>query len=82
MKKLAGVFLGIIGIILIIFSIIVLVKAFDAFSAMGSSTDSIGYTIGSIIFPLLLTVTGRWIFRKGLELRRNGPEKNNPSDKV
>lgn len=76
MKKLAGVLLIVFGIILIIFSILVLIKAFDTFTIMGSSADSIGYTIGSIIFPLLLTVIGRWIYRKGRELSKNNPVNN------
>lgn len=76
MKKLAGLLLIVFGIILIIFSILVLIKAFDTFTLMGSSAESVGYTIGSIIFPLLLTVIGRWIYRKGRELLRKTPVNN------
>ena len=68
MKKLAGYFLLILGILLILTSIMALVRAFDIFTTMDSSTESIGYTLGSIIFPLLLTVFGRWVFRKGKSL--------------
>lgn len=73
MKKLLGFFLSLLGIILIIFSIVVLVRAFDLFTHMGSSSENIGYTLGSIIFPLLITVLGRWLYRKGREIRRALP---------
>ena len=65
MKKIAGITLIVVGVLLIITSIMALVRAFDIFTAMDSSAESVGYTIGSIVFPLLLTVIGRWIFRKG-----------------
>jgi hypothetical protein len=71
MKKLAGNLLILLGILVILFSIIVLVKAFDLFTTMDSGIESIGYTIGNIIFPLLITVLGRWMFRKGKELTRS-----------
>jgi multisubunit Na+/H+ antiporter MnhG subunit len=70
MKKLAGALLIITGIILIIISIMGLIKAFDTFTQMESTSESIGYVLGSIIFPLLLTVFGRWLFRKGFKLWR------------
>jgi multisubunit Na+/H+ antiporter MnhG subunit len=71
MKKILGFFLILSGVILIIISIMGLVKAFDVFSNMDSSKESIGYTFGSIIFPLLLTVTGRWILRKGIKFMKS-----------
>lgn len=76
MKKILGILLIITGVILIIISIMGLVKAFDTFSTLGSSPESIGYTFGSIIFPLLLTVVGRWIFRKGLAYSKIKKETN------
>ena len=75
MKKAAGVLLILIGVIIILFSILILVKAFDSFSAMGSTTESIVYTIGNIIFPLLLTVSGRWVFRKGQGLLKGNVQR-------
>ena len=75
MKKILGILLIITGVILIIISIMGLVKAFDAFATLGSSPESIGYTFGSIIFPLLLTVFGRWLFRKGLAYSKTRKEK-------
>jgi multisubunit Na+/H+ antiporter MnhG subunit len=69
-KKVLGFILIVIGVCLILISILVLVKAFDVFTEMGSSSENIVYTLGSIVFPLLLTVFGRWVFRKGFELRR------------
>jgi multisubunit Na+/H+ antiporter MnhG subunit len=71
MKKVLGYALILTGVVLILISIMGLVKAFDTFSMMGSSTESIGYTFGSIVFPLLLTVSGRWVFRKGLKFSKN-----------
>jgi hypothetical protein len=70
MKKITGGFLIVMGIITILISIMGLVKAFDVFPSMDSNIESIGYVFGSIVFPLLLTVVGRWIFRKGLALFR------------
>ncbi len=74
MRKILGFFLILLGVILIIISIMGLVKAFDTFSTMGSSAVSVGYTFGSVVFPLLLTVFGRWVFRKGLAIFRNKAE--------
>jgi Na+/phosphate symporter len=68
MKKLLGILLILIGVVLILFSIAVLVKAFDAFTAKESSFEAIGYTLGNIIFPLIITVFGRWVYRKGRAL--------------
>ncbi|WP_317899682.1 hypothetical protein [Aurantibacillus circumpalustris] len=73
MKKLSGYLLLIIGIILILISIVALVRAFDVFTSLDSTAESIGYTLGSIIFPLLLTVLGRWVFRKGKGLIKEKP---------
>jgi|GEM_PF-6208314 len=71
MKKIYGFFIILLGIIFILISIMGLVRAFDAFTQLGSSTENIVRTLGSIVFPLLLTVTGRWLFRKGLVLWKN-----------
>jgi multisubunit Na+/H+ antiporter MnhG subunit len=72
MKKLLGLLLIVSGATFIFISIAGLVKAFDVFSNMDSSGESMGYAFGSIFFPLLLTVIGRWIFRKGVAQLR-GP---------
>ena len=66
-----GFFLILAGVILIIISIMGLIKAFDVFSNAGSSGENIGYTFGSIVFPLLLTVLGKWVFRKGMKIMKN-----------
>lgn len=58
------------GIILIAFSILVLVMAFDTPTDTDSPSEYVVYLLGKIIFPLLLTVFGRWVFRKGVALRR------------
>lgn len=47
-----------------------LVKAFDIFYESASYDRNFIYTLGSIVFPLLLTVLGRWTFRRGLEIKR------------
>lgn len=70
MKKLSGVLLIIIGAILVIISIMGLVKAFDIFTSIGPGFENFGYVMGSILFPLLLTVFGRWVFRKGTAILR------------
>jgi len=64
----------VIGAIIVIISILALMKGFDTFSHMERSAESIGYAIGSIIFPLLLTVLGRWTIRKGRERLRRTKE--------
>jgi len=74
MRKTVGLLLILFGIIIIIFSILILVQAFDAFTRMGSSTEGFVYTLGKIIFPLLLTVFGRWVFRKGVDYRKTLPK--------
>ncbi len=70
MNKVYGVLLILAGSLLLLISILALVSAFDVFSATGGSAEDIGYAIGSIIFPLLLTVFGRWVFRKGVAFMR------------
>ena len=76
MKKLFGSLLILTGGLLILMSILVLVQAFDVFIEMGSSSENVMYTLGSIVFPLLLTVFGRWVWRKGLGFWRE--KQNNP----
>lgn len=65
MNKLLGFFLMSFGIILIIVSIIGLINAFNVFTRIEYTSENVSYTIGSIVIPLLLTVIGRWLFRKG-----------------
>jgi multisubunit Na+/H+ antiporter MnhG subunit len=70
MKKSFGFLLIVCGAILITISIMGLVKAFDVFTSLGADFENVGYVFGSIIFPLLLTVFGRWVFRKGFAMLR------------
>lgn len=70
MKKAGGFLLIVIGILMILISIIALVKAFDVFGDLGSGAETYSYVFGSIVIPLLITVTGRWLFRKGNQLLR------------
>lgn len=69
-KKINGFLLILFGAVLVIISIFALVKAFDIFSSMPSNAEAMGYAFGSILFPLLLTVIGRWMIRNGVKLRR------------
>lgn len=70
MKKILGFFLITTGAIFVIISIMGLVKAFDVFNTIGPGFENFGYVFGSIVFPLLLTVFGRWVFRKGISFTR------------
>jgi ABC-type transport system involved in multi-copper enzyme maturation permease subunit len=70
MKKFLGVLLVSLGAIFIVISILSLVKAFDIFNKTDPNFETLGYIFGSVLFPLLLTVLGRWIFRKGFEVMR------------
>lgn len=70
MHKLAGLLLITAGIVLIVFSVIVLAMAFDLYANKGTFSESVAYTMGSIVFPLLLTVLGRWMLRKGRKMRK------------
>jgi len=72
MKKTLGSLLIVAGVILVIISIMALVQAFDMFRIEGTSAPSVGHVLGSIVFPLLLTVSGRWMIRKGREMVRFG----------
>jgi len=76
MKTFLGLLFILIGVIFILISIMGLVKAFDVFSNMDSSGESMGYVFGSIVFPLLITVIGRWIFRKGITKLKAKPSAN------
>jgi amino acid permease len=73
MKKMIGVLLFLFGIVLIVFSIMLLVTVFDGFVYSGSSAEEFVHTLGAIVFPLLLTVLGRWLYRKGRDLLKNKP---------
>lgn len=75
MKKTGAILLIITGVILITFSILALVRAFEVFQYIGKDSDSLGYVFGSILFPLLLTVVGRWVYRKGKEMWKLSKEK-------
>jgi hypothetical protein len=66
MKKIPAILMILSGSILVLISIMALVAAFNLVGSM-QSAESIGYVFGSILFPLLLTVIGRWVFRKGME---------------
>jgi multisubunit Na+/H+ antiporter MnhG subunit len=78
LKKILGFLILLLGIVCILISIMGLIKAFDLFASMEASTENIGYTFGSIVFPLLLAVIGRWLFRRGLSRLRGLPH---PSQK-
>lgn len=74
MKKILGFLVLLLGVFCILISIMGLIKAFDLFSSLEASTENMGYTLGSIVFPLLLAVIGRWLFRKGLSSLRGVPD--------
>jgi len=66
MKKLTGIGLIIIGIALITLSILALIQAYETMQNMKLElAQDFGYLFGSILIPLLLTVSGRWIYRRG-----------------
>ena len=65
MKKILGYLLILLGALLILISIMALVKAFDVFNASSKEEQNFAYVFGSIVFPLLLTVFGRWVYRRG-----------------
>jgi hypothetical protein len=68
-RKFIALLLIIIGCVMIIISILALIKAFDQFQHRvdGEAEHQYGYMFGSIFVPLLITVCGRWIYRKGKE---------------
>ena len=76
MRKTGAVLLIIIGIVLVVISILSLVSAFDTFTKLGTDIYNFGYVFGSVIFPLLLTVFGRWLYRRGKEIFREEKKKN------
>jgi hypothetical protein len=71
MKKVLGYFLLITGSIFVVISILALVQAFNLFSAADQEKKGYAYVFGSIFFPLLLTVLGRWLYRAGRQNIRN-----------
>ena len=70
LKKSLGFLLIVIGAIMVIISILALVKAFDLFTNRQNTGFNYGYAFGSILFPLLLTVCGRWVYRMGKQYAR------------
>lgn len=65
MKKLIAGSLIVLGIVFIIVSVLALIQAFDNMQKMQLEMDDFGYLFGSVLIPLLITVTGRWLYRKG-----------------
>jgi len=69
MKRLGAFLLIGIGVILIIISILALIHAYDTLQKMKLELAAdFGYLFGSIFIPLLLTVCGRWLYRRGKSL--------------
>ncbi len=66
MKKALGALLLVVGILLITFSIFALISVYNEFEALsGAGMAEYSYSFGKLLFPLLLTVLGRYIYRKG-----------------
>jgi multisubunit Na+/H+ antiporter MnhG subunit len=75
MRKFTAFVLILLGVLMILISIMALVRAFDVFSSLHQDSWSYGYVFGSIVFPLLLTVFGRWVYRKGPKILREKTKK-------
>lgn len=66
MKKAWGAALLVVGILVISFSIVALISVYNEFEALsGAGMGDYTYSFGKLLFPLLLTVLGRYIYRKG-----------------
>jgi hypothetical protein len=65
MKKLIGGGLIFLGAVLISISILALIQAFDTMQKMQLGMEDFAYLFGSVLIPLLITVIGRWLYRRG-----------------
>jgi len=76
MKKLLAVLLILIGSCFVIYSLLVLLKCFTLLSAKQFNTDVIGYSLGTLLGPLLLMAFSRFIIRKGVRIFKDENAKN------
>ena len=76
MKKLLAVLLILIGSCFVIYSLLVLLKCFTLLSSKQLNTDAIGYSLGTLLGPLLLMVFSRFIIRKGVKIFKDENAKN------
>jgi len=76
MKKLLAVLLILIGSSFVIYSLLVLLKCFALLSSKQFNTDAIGYSLGTLLGPLLLMAFSRFIIRKGVKIFKDENAKN------
>jgi hypothetical protein len=76
MKKLLAVLLILIGSSFVIYSLLVLLKCFTLLSSKQFNSDAIGYSLGTLIGPLLLMAFSRFIIRKGVKIFKDENAKN------
>jgi hypothetical protein len=76
MKKLLAVLLILIGSCFVIYSLLVLLKCFALLSSKQFNTDAIGYSLGTLLGPLLLMAFSRFIIRKGVKIFKDENAKN------
>jgi len=76
MKKLLAVLLILIGSCFVIYSLLVLLKCFTLLSSKQFNPDVIGYSLGTLLGPLLLMAFSRFIIRKGVKIFKDENAKN------
>ena len=69
-NKIGGIALLTFGILFMLVSILALAVSFEKFTSIPLSAENLGYIFGSIAFPLLGTVIGRWMIRNGFKRLR------------
>lgn len=77
MKKTWAIILILFGVCFVIYSLIVLVNCFALLSSAKFNSQGIGYSIGTLFWPLLLIIVARWIIRKGVKIYKNETIKKN-----
>lgn len=68
MKKALACLLILVGSCIVIYSLIVLINCFALLSSSKFNGEGIGYSLGTLIAPLLLLAIARWLIRKGVKI--------------
>ncbi len=68
MKKFLACLLILVGSCIVIYSLMVLIKCFALLSSTEFNSAGIGYSLGTLLGPLILLAIARWLIRKGVKV--------------
>ncbi|MBL7918723.1 MAG: hypothetical protein JNJ40_00325 [Bacteroidia bacterium] len=68
MRKAFACLLILVGTCIIIYALMVLIKCFSLLSSTEFNSAGIGYSLGTLLGPLILLAIARWFIRKGVKV--------------